>query len=283
MLRLSEDRYGESGVRLLKVTRRGDRHEVKELTVSADFEGDFEAAHVSGDSRSILPAGTVQNTVYALAGKHGAGEIEQFALALTQHFMLEHDPIAAAVVTLSEHRWNRVQIGGRPRNYAFSRSGEEKRVAAVRRTREDVGIEAGIADLLILKSNPSRPESYMRDRYTTAAETDERLISTALDVRWRYGWNEIPFGVHWRQVRELLLSTFAEHDGRSVQHMLYAMAQTVLEQCPPVAEIRFRLPSRYYPLADLSAFGLENDGEVYVATHEPIDVVETVVRREEIG
>lgn len=282
MLRISDDRYGESRVRLLKVTRRGDRHEVKDLTVSAGFEGDFEAAHVSGDSRSILPAGTVQNTVYALAGKHGAGEIEEFALALTQHFILEHDPISAAAVTLSEHRWNRVQIGGRPHNYAFSRSSEEKRVATVRRTRDDVVIEAGIADLLILKSNPSRTEGYLRDRYTTVEETDERLTATALDVRWRYGWNEIPFGVHWRQVRELLLSTFAEHDGQSVQHMLYAMAQTVLEQCPPVAEIRFRLPSHNYRLADLSAFGLDNDSEVFVATHEPFDIIEATVRRNEI-
>lgn len=283
MLKLSDDRYGESGVRLLKVTRRGDRHEVKELTVSADFEGDFDAAHVSGDSRNILLPGTVRNTVYALAGKHGGGDVEEFGLALTQHFILEHDPISAAVVTLSEHRWNRVQIGGRPRNYTFSRSGDEKRIATVRHTREDVVIEAGIADLLILKSDPSRFERYRRDRYTMVEETDERLVSTVLDVRWRYGWNEIPFGVHWRQVRQLLLSTFAEHDGQSGQHMLYAMAQTVLEQCPPVAEIRFRLPSHNYPLADLSAFGLDNDNEVFDATHEPFDVIEATIRREEIS
>lgn len=283
MLRLSNSRYGESGVRLMKITRRGDRHEVRELTVAIDFEGDFDAAHVIGDSRSILPAGTVQNTVFALAGRHGGGEIEEFALALTQHFILEHEPISAVSVSVSEQSWNRVQIGGRPRNYAFSRSGDEKRVTSVRRTRGDVTVDAGIADLRILESNPSRADNHLRGRYTTAAETAERLVSTVLNVQWRYGWIEIPFGVHWRQVHELLLSTFAEHEGQSVQHMLYAMAQTVLEQCPPVAEIHFRLPSHSYPLADLSGFGLDNDNEVFIATHEPFDVIEATVRREEIG
>lgn len=279
----SSDRFGEAGVRLLKVTRRGQRHEVKDLIVDVAFESVVETAEADGTSLKTFPAGTVKNTLYALAGRHGGDDIEELALALTSHFMLEHESLAETVMTVRERRWEHIRVRGRPRDRAFWRSGDEARVAMVRRARDGLVVEAGIEDLLVLKTDPFDFEGYPRDRYTTAKETDERLISSVLDARWRYGWTEIPFGVHWRQVREVVLTTFAEHDGPTVQHTLHAMAQAVLEQCPPVAEIHFRLLGNNYPLANLSPFGLDNDNEVYVACDEPFDVIEVTVRREESG
>ncbi|MGC1108082.1 MAG: hypothetical protein WA876_16250, partial [Candidatus Acidiferrales bacterium] len=66
-IELSQNNYGESRIRLLRLMRRGGLHEVKDLTVSVRFEGAFEAAHTKGENRAILPADTVKNTVYVLA------------------------------------------------------------------------------------------------------------------------------------------------------------------------------------------------------------------------
>ena len=44
-IRLAENNYGKSRVRLLRVARQEGRHDIKELTLSIRFEGDFEAAH----------------------------------------------------------------------------------------------------------------------------------------------------------------------------------------------------------------------------------------------
>ena len=39
---LADSAYGKSGVRLVQVTRRGDRHDVRDLTVAIRFEGDYD-------------------------------------------------------------------------------------------------------------------------------------------------------------------------------------------------------------------------------------------------
>lgn len=280
---LSHSRYGESGVRLVKINRRGDRHEVKDLTVDIAVEGDFAASHVSGDNRKIVPADTMKNTVYALAGKHGGGEIEEFALALTQHFLLEHPQLTEATVTVKEDRWTRIPISGRPHDTAFSRGGDEKRVTNVRRAPDSVVIESGIEDLLLLKTGNSGFAGYIHDRYTTLRENESRVLATVLNARWRYGWAELPYGLHWQQVRQVILGTFAEHDSRSMHHTLFAMAQAALEQSPPITEIRFWLPNRPHLLVDLTPFGLTNEDEVFIATDEPHAMIEARVRREELA
>jgi urate oxidase len=281
-LSLFRDRYGESGVRLVKVSRRGDRHEVKDLTVDVAVAGEFDATYITGDNRKILPADSMKNTVYALAEKHGGGEIEEFALALTQYFIVEHEQLSEVTATVKEHRWSRIAAGGRPHDTAFSRNGDDKRIALATRTRDGCVVEAGIEDLLILKTKHSGFEGYLHDRFTTLRETDDRLLAAVLNARWRYGWGELPYGLHWQQVRQVILDTFAEHDSRSLQHTLYAMAQAGLEQCPPIVEIHFSLHHRQHLLADLTPFGLANENAVFVPSLEPFGIVEATVRREEL-
>ncbi len=89
--------------------------------------------------------------------------------------------------------------------------------------------------------------------------------------------------MHFRQVRQLLLDSFAEHDSRSVQHTLYAMARVALEQVPPLVEVRLRMPSQPPRAVDLSPFGMENTGEVFVPADEPRGVMEAVVRRDDLA
>ena len=58
-IRLAENNYGKSRVRLLRVARQEGRHDIKELTLQIRFEGDFESAHTKGDNleevKPILP------------------------------------------------------------------------------------------------------------------------------------------------------------------------------------------------------------------------------------
>lgn len=284
-LGLFDSRYGRSGVRLMKLTRRGDRHEVKELTVDVAFEGDFRASHTEGDNRNILPTDSMQNAVYALARDHAAGEIEAFALHLTRHFLEAHPQIAGASVHITEHPWNRIEIGGRPVGHAFARGGSERRTTTVTRARgeDDPTVLAGIEGLLLLRTRGAGFTGYRKDRYTTLEEKDERILAAELNAQWRYGWGEVPWGLHWRQVRQEILSLFAEHESRSVQHTLFAMGRTILELCPPILEIRLRLPSRPPRAVDLSPFGMENTDEVFVPTDEPQGLMEAVVRRNELS
>ena len=49
-IRLGHSKYGPTAVRLLRLSRKGSRHEIKEATLAIEFEGDFESAHTSGDN-----------------------------------------------------------------------------------------------------------------------------------------------------------------------------------------------------------------------------------------
>ena len=80
-------------------------------------------------------------------------------------------------------------------------------------------------------------------------------------------------------MRGTLLETFAEHDSKSVQHTLYAMGEAVLERHAEVREIRLTMPNKHHLPVDLSAFGLANRNEVFVATEEPYGLIEATVQR----
>lgn len=286
-LSLSDSRYGRSGVRLLKLARRGDRHEVRDLTVDVALMGDFAATYREGDNRAILPTDSIENAIYALARDHADGEVETFALALATHFLEqapEESKIHEVGIRVQERPWTRIETGGRPHDSAFARGGAERRVAMVTRERSgEPVVEAGIEGLLLMKTRGAGFSGYRRDRYTTLPETEDRILCAELNAHWRYGWAGLPYAVHWRQVRQVLFETFAEHDSRSVQHTLYAMAQAVLEQVPAVLEVRLRLPSQPPRQVDLKPFGMENTGEVFLPAEEQRGVMEAVVRREVLG
>ena len=276
---LGANNYGKSGIRLVKVSRRGESHDLKDLIVAVRFEGEFTAAHVDGDNAGVVPTDTMKNTVYALAKDHPLSDIESFGLDLAQHFLAGNPQVSLVAVTLEEYPWERLVVRERPHPHAFRRAGQETRVAVVRRARESATVEAGIEGLLLLKSGQSAFSGFRRDPYTTLPETRDRVFATSVTARWRYVGTDVAFKTVGRGVRQTLLETFADHDSESVQHTLYAMGEAVLEQHGEVEEIRLSLPNRHHLLVDLSPFGLENRNEIFVATEEPFGLIEATVKR----
>jgi urate oxidase len=277
---LGPNSYGKSGIRVVRVSRGPDRHDIVDLTVAVSLEGDFEAAHVTGDNSAVLPTDTMKNTVYAFAARTPLEPIEGFALALARHFVGTHAPAERASVEISEHPWERLDVSGQPHGTAFRRPGGETRItqARVERGGGEV-VESGLEGLVLIKTARSGFAGFARDRFTTLRETDDRLLATALEALWTYASADLSFAVLRMGIRQTLLETFAEHESRSVQHTLYAMGETVLERYPDVAEIRLSMPNKHHLPVDLAPFGLENRNAIFVATEEPYGLIEANVRR----
>jgi urate oxidase len=273
------DNYGKQDVRLVKVVRHPDRHDLTDLTVDVRFEGDYATVHTAGDNSKCLPTDTMKNTVYAMARQHPVDQVEEFGVLLANHFLSASRAVSRVTVTLAEHLWSRLVANGRPHHHAFVRASEERRVATVTATRDWMSVEGGVENLVVLKTTGSAFEGYVRDRYTTLAETSDRILATAVSAHWRYAGSEIPFRLVREQLRQLILETFAEHDSRSVQHTLYAMAEAGLTQCGDIVEMRISLPNRHHLLVDLSPFGLDNPNQIFVPTTEPHGLIEAVVKR----
>src|SRR5262245_47467809 len=232
---LGANSYGKSEVRLVKVTRGEDRHELIDLTVDIALEGDFEAAHVKGDNTGLLATDTMRNTVYALARTHPVGQIESFGIALVERYLEAGPSVTRATVRLAEHPWAR--IGSNP--HAFQRGNGGTRVATVSSDGSDVSIEAGIDDLLVLKTTGSGWSGFHREEFTTLKETDDRIMATIVTARWDYRDADVDFGATWAGVRDAVLATFGDHYSPSVQFTLHRMGDAVLEAYPAVERIRF--------------------------------------------
>ena len=272
---LDSNSYGKSGIRLVRLSRgsAGGRHDVKDLTVAVRFEGDFAPAHVAGDNSSVLPTDTMKNTVYALAKEHASGDIEEFALALSDHFLRHNGQVSQVEISMEERPWNRIGPD------AFEGSGNERRTARVSRSREDTVVESGLKDLLILKTAKSGFSGFKRDRYTTLKETSDRILATSLTAVWAHASASGPFAGSWEAVRRTLLDTFTAHDSASVQHTLYAMGEAALAGHTNLSRIRLTMPNKHHLLVDLAPFGLENENEIFVATEEPSGLIEATVVR----
>jgi urate oxidase len=132
---LIDNSYGAARVRLLKVRRIEDRHDLKELSVGIQFEGEFSASYTTGDNRSILPADTIKNTVYALAKLYSIDSIEEFAQSLIDHFLTGNEQVTKVRVEIAEPLWTRIPFGGKPHPWSFTPAGPERRTAVVTATR----------------------------------------------------------------------------------------------------------------------------------------------------
>lgn len=281
IVRLGENSYGKSSVRLLRVLRQEGRHDIKELTVTIRFEGDFEVAHTKGENKKILPSDTIKNTVYALARQYPVEAVEDFALHLIEHFLTYNEQVSRVRIEALENPWSRIPHGTKPHAFAFMRaSGPEKRTAMLSGTREGIAIRAGIQDLEVMKTTKSAFEGFLRDPYTTLKEDGDRILATTIRAEWLYEGDEIEFNPLWHSVRQTLLETFAAHDSRSLQHTLYAMGEAVLATFDHIREIHLLLPDKHFNLVDLSPFGMDNSAEVFLPTDEPQGLVEATLRKE---
>jgi urate oxidase len=280
VIELAANRYGKAAIRLVRVARDPGGHRLRDLTVAIALEGDFEAAHTDGDNAAVIATDTMKNTAYAFAKDHLDGPIEAYGRALASHF-LEAPQVDAATVNVREHHWSAIDVAGTPAPGAFVRGGEGTRLATVTATRGGISVEAGVEDLIVMKTTRSAFAGFPRDRYTTLPDTDDRLMATRITAVWRYGSPDIDADATFAAVRTTLLEVFADHDSPSVQASIWIIARAMLERHDEIDEVRMVLPNLHHWLVDLSPFGLDNDLEIYTPTTEPHGVIEATVRRGE--
>ena len=277
---LTQHSYGKSRVRLTRVTRLPDRHEIRELTVDIRLEGDFDASYTLGDNSRIIATDTMKNVVYALAQGRPAEAIEDFGAVLAGHFVEGFPHVRSATVGLAEHPWRRISVDGVDHPHAFVGGDGERRTATITRGLDGPKVESGLGGLMVLKTTGSGFSGFLRDRHTTLPETTDRIFATEIRSRWTYAPGAI---VRWDEthsrVRRALLETFAVHESLAVQQTLHAMGEAALDACAEIEEITLTLPNQHRILVDLERFGQSNANEIFVATDEPFGLITGTLRR----
>jgi urate oxidase len=272
------NRYGKSRIRLVKVRRARDPHEIVDLTIDVQLEGAFDAVYVDGDNSGCLATDTMKNTVYALARQDAIVHVEAFLQHLADYFSAKPG-VSRATISAAENRWDRLSAAGRPHPHAFAQAGGEQWTSVVTRDRDGTAIVSGLTGLVILKTTNSGFSGFPRDQYTTLPETEDRILATSLTASWTYRAGVSDFGVRDR-IRASLVETFAVHQSKSVQHTLYAMGEAALAACADITDITLTMPNRHHLLVDLKPFGLDNPNEIFVATDQPFGLIEATLKRQ---
>ncbi|MYZ39095.1 MULTISPECIES: factor-independent urate hydroxylase [unclassified Streptomyces] len=307
---LGQNQYGKAENRVVRITRDGRTHHIKDLNVSVALSGDMADVHHSGSNTHVLPTDTTKNTVYAFAKEYGIESAEQFGIRLARHFVTGQEPIHRARIRIEEYAWERIDTSDgmahdgevwsgtaeQPR-HSFVRTGQETRLAQITFDGESWEAVSGLTDLTVLNSTNSEFWGYAKDKYTTLREAYDRILATDVSARWRYRWSGdgssdgsghgsgdgVPmpdWDESYAQTKKHILRTFAETYSLSLQQSLYQMGTSVIENRGEIEEIRFSLPNKHHFLVDLEPFGLKNDNEVYFAADRPYGLIEATVLRD---
>ena len=283
---LSQNNYGKSAIRVLKVKRSTPVHEIKEFTVNVMLEGDFDAVHTNGDNSKVLPTDTMKNTVYALAKDHPVNSIEEFGLHLAKYFQKNNSQVSKVSIEIEEKLWHRILTldssskKSVSHDHSFVSGSNEKKTSNIVVTNNDSMIKSGIKDLLILKSSGSGFENYIKDKFTTLKETSDRVFSTSVKAVWSYVNQDLNFVSIHSRVRQIILETFANQQSLSVQQTLFYVGKNILEVCKEVSEISLTMPNKHYLPFNLEQFGMENNNEIFIPTDEPFGLIEATLKRE---
>ncbi|MYY03618.1 MULTISPECIES: factor-independent urate hydroxylase [unclassified Streptomyces] len=290
---LGQNQYGKAENRVVRVTRDGDTHHIKDLNVSVALSGEMEDVHYSGSNAHVLPTDTTKNTVFAFAKEHGIESAEQFGIHLARHFVTSQEPIKRARIRIEEYAWDRIAtsdansrfIGSDEVNHSFVRRNQEIRTAQITFDGEKWQVVSGLKDLTVLNSTNSEFWGYVKDKYTTLKEAYDRILATDVSARWRYNWTSdeqrMPnWEKSYEQARKHMLHAFAETYSLSLQQTLYQMGSRIINSRSEIDEIRFSLPNNHHFLVDLEPFGLKNDNEVYFAADRPYGLIEGTVLRD---
>jgi urate oxidase len=272
---LGPNRYGKAETRLVRVVRDGDTHSLADLNVSIALSGDLEATHHTGDNSGVLPTDTMKNTVYAFAKEHGVASPEEFGLLLARHFVVTQEQVHAATVSIEAFGWERLGP------HSFQRGGGYTRTAVISVGSALTQVVSGLTGLVLLNSTASEFHGFPRDRYTTLPETNDRILATAVDARWRHLSDKSNWDESFGGARDALVTAFVNTYSHSLQQTLLAMGTRVLESRPEIAEIRLALPNKHHYPVDLSPFELTNDNEVFIAGDRPYGLIEGTVTRDD--
>src|SRR3954470_23368049 len=108
---LIKNRYGKGRVRVMRIPRAGERHEVSQLNVKAMIEGDFARTYTQADNSTSVSTDTIKNIVNIVARQNTGLSTEEFCQVLAQKYLDTYSHISSVAITAHETKWSRLNFG----------------------------------------------------------------------------------------------------------------------------------------------------------------------------
>src|SRR5450631_4343340 len=234
---LIKNRYGKGRVRVMRIHRDGDRHEVSQLNVKAMIEGDFARAYTDADNSSSISTDTIKNVVNIVARENTGLCTEEFCQVLAKKYLDSYPQVNSVAVTAHETKWSRLSFGGKPHPHSFVLDSNGKPTVEVSATREGSTLVSGIDGFTFMKSTESGWENYVMVTYTTIPETHDRMCATSMVASWKWSSKPANYPAANAKILATLLEVFGTTYSASVQDSLYRMGEAALAAVPEISEI----------------------------------------------
>ena len=277
---LIKNRYGKGRVRVMRIHRDGDRHEVSQLDVKAMIEGDFSRTYTHADNSNTVSTDTIKNVVNIVARENTGLCTEDFCQVLAKKYLDTYPQIASVALTVHETKWSRLSFGGKPHPHSFVLDSNGRPTVEVSEIRGGAAtMSSGIDGFAFMKSTQSGWENYLKDSYTTIPPTADRMCATSMVASWKWSGRPSNYPTTNNKILDTLLEVFSMTYSKSVQDSLYRMGEAALAAVPEISEISMACPNMHFILMNLSAFGLDNNNDVFLPTDEPHGQIECTVGR----
>ena len=277
---LIKNRYGKGRVRVMRIHRDGDRQEVSELNVKAMMEGDFAPAYTHGDNSTSVSTDTIKNVVNVVARENTGLCSEAFCEVLAKKYLDKYPQIASVALTVHETKWSRLSFGGKPHPHSFVLDSNGKPTVELSTVRGGATtMSSGIDGFAFMKSTQSGWENYVKDGYTTIPPTADRMCATSMVASWKWSGKPASYPATNKKILDTVLEVFSMTYSKSVQDSLYRMGEAALAAVPEISDISMACPNMHFIPMNLSAFGLDNNNDVFLPTDEPHGQIECTVGR----
>ena len=276
---LTYNRYGKGRVRVLRLDRDGPVHAMRELTLEVLLTGGFERAYTHSDNAAVVATDTIKNIVNVLASENVAADTEPFAGIVAAFLLDRYAHVATVDVHAVETRWNRLAVEGAPHPHAFTLDGNGRPFARVAATRDSLKTTSGVAGFTFMKTTGNGWAGFHSDEYRTLPDTADRIVATAMDAAWTWSAEPASYPETNARLLDAMLREFATTYSHGVQDSMYRMGEAALATVPEIAHVRFAMPNKHYLPMNLSGFGRDGAGRVFLPTDEPHGTIEAEIAR----
>jgi urate oxidase len=230
----------------------------------------FEASYTEGDNTEVVATDSMKNFIHIAALDYEGTSLEGFLELLARRFLDTYPQTERIELTAREVPFTRRS------EQSFQGVGGDVGVAELALGRDGtLEHRSGREGIRLMKLTGSSFESFVRDEYTTLADSRDRPLFIHLDVHWRN--RDFAARADGEAVRDSVAATFAEFDSASIQELVHRMGLTLLDGFPELDEVSFVGQNRLWDTAQVS--GRDERVRVYTDPRPPYGQIELTLSR----
>ena len=240
--------YGKGDVIVYRLNRDGKTPEVRSPVFGANVKmllyGDaFWRTYTTGDNSGLIATDSMKNFIQRETLNYTGGDLEDFCRFLGARFMEIYPQVEGMQVSAVEIPYASIAEGGP----AFAPAGPERATARIELNRSGtVEVVSGIRGFRLLRLGGSAFQGFVRDQYTTLAETTNRPLHMWLDLEWLYTTTAGAFsgGATPASVWRIVNDVFRRFESGSIQQVIYQIGTKMLAEIPEIAEVHLEANNR---------------------------------------